>query len=275
MIPIHQLRDVLDRQPSGIRPLDSGAFARATPGAVKLAADPGTMTLLAVISTSDRDRAGDVVVSGGLGNAEEFMKNPVVLWAHNRYTLPPIGTCLRLDVQPDRVVAETRFAQGVALAEDLFRLYDQGVLRGWSIGFVPRKASLLPDSDGAAGGARRGLLVEEWDLLEYSAVPVPENPGALTLAIQKGIVHDGLLRDWLSRVPDDPGGRWWRGSWDGKAGHVLARRNEERIRDTCQRLGEAGDLLQQVLAELEGPASADPAPGPSRGLLADLVCGAD
>src|SRR5262249_35292638 len=184
-----------------------------SPHTVKLAADPAALTLLAVITTADRDRAGDVVLPAGLRNADEYLKNPVVLWAHNRYTLPPIGTCRRLDVQPDRIIAETQFARGSAFAEDLFRLYEQGVLRGWSIGFVPRKASLLPEDEaGAVGGPpRRGLRVEEWDLLEYSAVPVPENPGALTLAIQKGAVHDGLLRDWLAAVPADPGGRRGRG----------------------------------------------------------------
>src|SRR5262249_21713947 len=88
------------------------------------------------------------------------------------------------------------FAQGVPFAEDLFRLYEQGVLRAWSIGFVPRKTSALPDG----GSGRRGLRVEEWDLLEYSAVPVPENPVALTVAIRKGAVHNGLLREWLLSV---------------------------------------------------------------------------
>ena len=174
-------------------------FARVSPGKIKLASDPQTMTVTAVISTIERDRAGDVVVPRGLRNAEEYLQNPVVLWAHNRLSVPPIGTCLRLDVQSERIVAETKFAQGVPLAEDLFRLYEQGVLRGWSIGFVPRKARLLPD----AGEGRRGLLVEEWDLLEYSAVPIPENPGALTVAIQKGLVHDGRRRDLLMQVADD------------------------------------------------------------------------
>src|SRR5262245_8957859 len=210
MNPLCSLPDL----PSGIRLHASGACARVSPHTVKLAADPAALTLLAVISTADRDRAGDVVLPAGLRNADEYLKNPVVLWAHNRYTLPPIGTCQRLEVQPDRILAETKFAQGSAFAEDLFRLYEQGVLRGWSIGFVPRKATLLPEAEATdvrAGPLRRGLRVEEWDLLEYSAVPVPENPGALTLAIQKGAVHDDLLRDWLARVPDDAGRHYWRG----------------------------------------------------------------
>src|SRR5262249_56333874 len=91
------------------------------------------------------------------------------------------------------MVAETQFARGVAFAEDVFRLYEQGILRAWSIGFVPLRAVRLPDD----GSGRRGLRVEEWDLLEYSAVPIPENPRALTVAMQKGIVRDPALRRWL------------------------------------------------------------------------------
>jgi hypothetical protein len=211
MNPALDYSHFLDGRAFGIRALDSGAFARISPYTVKLAADPAAMTLLSAITTIDKDRAGDVVVPTGLRTAEEYLKNPVVLWAHNRFTVPPVGTCRRLDVQPDRIVAETKFAEGVPLAEDLFRLYEQGILRGWSIGFVPLKAALLPEAEGDAPRPfRRGLRVEEWNLLEYSAVPIPENPGALTVSIQKGIVHDGLLRDWLSRVPDHRGGRWWR-----------------------------------------------------------------
>ena len=159
------------------------------------------------------DRCLPLVVPTGLRNLDEYLMNPVVLWAHNRTQFPPVGLCEWVDVQPRRVVAETRFAQGVPFAEDIFRLYEQGVLRGWSIGFVPRKARRLP---APTRTGTPGLRVEEWDLLEYSAVPIPENPGALTVALQKGLVRDPELRAWLVRVPDDRGGRWWR------AGDVLA-----------------------------------------------------
>src|SRR5258707_12410221 len=245
------LEKLLDNRPFGIQALDSGAFARISPYAVPVSPDPEALTVLPVPGTGGRDRAGDVVVTARLKNGNEYLKNPVVLWAHNRFSIPPIGTCQRLDVQPDRIVAETKFAQGVPLAEDLFRLYEQGVLRGWSIGFVPRKASLLPGSEASAEG-RRGVRVEEWDLLEYSAVPIPENPGALTVAIQKGIVHDGLLRDWLARVPDDAGGHWWRSGWEGKAGRVLAQRNEERGRQARAHLHQAAGVMGGTPGEVEG-----------------------
>src|SRR6266699_2286632 len=128
-----------------------------------LAVDAAARTVTAVISSAAPDRAGDVIVPAGLRNAEEFLLNPVVLWAHQR-TLPPVGTCVALDVQPTRVVAVTKFAEGVPLAEDVFRLYEQGVLRGWSVGLLPRRVTPRP--------GQRGLRIEEWDLLEYSAVPI-------------------------------------------------------------------------------------------------------
>ncbi len=173
---------------------------RTDPRAATLYADGGSMTVRSVITTGQPDRAGDVVVPTGLTNAEAYLiDNPVVLWAHSRTAVPPIGRCDWLDVQPHRVVAQTTFARGVAFAEDVFRLYELGVLRGWSIGFIPRVADRRPGA---------GLLVKQWELLEYSAVPIPENPGALTVALQKGLVTDATLRRWLSRVPDDRGGRW-------------------------------------------------------------------
>jgi hypothetical protein len=112
---------------------------RADPATHTLAVNPDKFTVRAVITTIDPDRAGDIVVPTGLQNADDFLLNPVVLWAHNRSQFPPIGVCEWLDVQPRRIVVETRFAHGVPFSEDVFRLYEQGILRGWSIGFIPRK----------------------------------------------------------------------------------------------------------------------------------------
>ena len=162
-----------------------------------LAVDSAARTVTAVISSALPDRVGDVVVPAGLRNAEEFLLNPVVLWAHQR-TLPPVGVCVALDIQPNRLVAVTKFAAGVPLADDVFRLYEQGVLRGWSVGLLPHRVRPRQTRSG------RGVRIDEWDLLEYSAVPVPENPEALTLAVEKGLVHDRRLRDWLRRWCGDP-----------------------------------------------------------------------
>ena len=154
------------------------AFADPTPA--RSTVDAGKMLVRSVITT---DRAGP---RRRCGRARRACGTPrsscSTRWCCGRTTARSAADRhLRwLDVQPHRVVAETRFAQGVPFAEDVFRLYEQGVLRGWSIGFVPRQARARRT---AAGG---GLRVDEWDLLEYSAVPIPENPGALTVAHAEG-----------------------------------------------------------------------------------------
>jgi phage head maturation protease len=160
-----------------------------------LTVDPANMLVRAVISTAAPDRAGDVILPAGLRNADEFLRNPVVLWAHQR-SLPPIGTCERLTIEADRVIAETKFSQSSPFARDVFGLYAEGVLRGWSVGFVPARALPIPGTRDRPAG---GTCYPEWDLLEYSAVPVPENPQALTLAVRKGLVKDAELRHWLVR----------------------------------------------------------------------------
>lgn len=212
--------EAIRADPATIHPLPNGVFGSHNPANQTLHVDAGKMVLRSVITTIEPDRAGDVVVPKGLKNADEYLLNPVVLWAHNRSQFPPIGACAWLDVQPYRVVAETHFAQRVRFAEDVFRLYEQGVLRGWSIGFVPRKSYRVPTSHIGPGAYHPGdhfaLRIEEWELLEYSAVPIPENPGALTVALQKGLVKDPTFRDWLWQIPDDRGGR------SHRAGDVLS-----------------------------------------------------
>lgn len=177
---------------SRISAAPDGVCVHCNPLATNLAADTAAMTVTAVISTAEPDHAGDVILPHGLANREDYLSNPVVLWAHRR-DLPPIGTCVALDVQLDRIVAVTQFARGLPAAEELFRLYEQGVLRGWSIGFIP--------IDAGRRETGRGMIVRRWKLLEYSAVPVPENPGALTVAVHKGLVRDATLRAWLTVDP--------------------------------------------------------------------------
>lgn len=167
-------------------------LTRADPSTRTLDVNADKLTVRSVISTIDPDRAGDIVIPTGIQNADDYLLNPIVLWAHNRSRFPPIGVCEWLDVQPRRIVAQTRFARGVPFAEDVFRLYEQGVLRGWSIGFVPRQAKRELRRDGSTG-----LRVQTWDLLEYSAVPIPENPDAVTVAIEKGYVRDPYLLELL------------------------------------------------------------------------------
>lgn len=168
---------------------------RADPQVRTLRVDEANYVVRAVITTNQPDRAGDVVMPEGFKNRDEFMFNPVVLWAHQR-TLPPIGVCTKMEVSHDCIIAETTFSKTSPFALDVFKLYVEGVLRGWSIGFVPRRAFRMAQTIALPDG---GTCYPEWDLLEYSAVPIPENPQALTLAVTKGLIQDPYLRHWLVR----------------------------------------------------------------------------
>ncbi|MEZ6143553.1 MAG: HK97 family phage prohead protease [Zavarzinella sp.] len=151
-------------------------------------------TVRAVIATSKVDRAGDVMNLNGIINRKEFLANPIVLWAHRR-DLPPVGKCIHLEVSSGQMIATTKFSTSTRFAQDLFELYAEGILRGWSIGFRVHKA--VPLHDGKY--KQTGWYYDSWELMEYSAVPIPENADALTVAVTKGMVQDPDLRSWLIR----------------------------------------------------------------------------
>lgn len=163
--------------------------------ATTMKVDTAKMMVRSVITTKRPDRAGDIIIPAGLMNARQYLRNPVVLWAHQR-GWPPIGACQSLDVREDRIIAETKFSEASQFAKDVFTLYAEGILRAWSVGFLPREAGQIPPSREHPDGS---LCFTKWELLEYSAVPIPENPDALTLAIHKGLITDSKLRGWLIR----------------------------------------------------------------------------
>jgi len=129
----------------------------------KAAADGGTFEV--IISTADVDRAGESVSQDGW-NLDNYKSNPVVLWAHN-YSQLPIGVCDEISLQGGKLVAKGRFALH-AFAQDVRSLYDQKIVRATSVGFIP--------------GDMEGNVIKTAELLEFSFVPVPANPYALSLA---------------------------------------------------------------------------------------------
>ena len=154
-------------------------------GGYTKAVDRERRIITAVISTGEPDRDGDVVEVSGW-RLEAFLRNPVVLWMHKLDA--PVGRCLDLRVEGNSLVAETQFAT-TPLAEELWALYRDGFLRAWSVAFIPKRWEPLP------GGGRRYL---EQELVEYSCVSVPSNPGSLTLSGDRGerIVIKGGIGRW-------------------------------------------------------------------------------
>ncbi|MFH1060396.1 MAG: hypothetical protein V1797_17165 [Pseudomonadota bacterium] len=136
--------------------------------------------LIGVASTSLRDRQGDVVEQDGweLGN---FMANPVIVWAHD-YSKPAVAQALRVWPEAGRLLFEAQFPpEGqYPFADQIYRLYQSGVLRAFSAGFNPLEASPL------TGGGRH---YRRQELYEISCANIPINPQALA-EIVKGIDCD-------------------------------------------------------------------------------------
>ena len=169
------------------------------------------------INTKALDRYYTCVLPKG-ADVKHFLNNAVVLWSHNMDEATPkipIGRCIDLDIREDEIIATTEFNKNDPLAVKVFNAYRDGFLHAWSIGFMPigyteitpanreeinsqYKLDVTPEQLEEAGyfGA---YVVHKWELLEYSAVPVPGNPEALSAnkvdSFKRELVKRGLVNE--------------------------------------------------------------------------------
>jgi HK97 family phage prohead protease len=156
-------------------------------------------SVVSYISTGIKDRDNEALLPGGV-KLENYRKNPVVMWGHD-YTNLPVGKNLWIKKDEHGLVAKTLFAKSKR-GEELFKAYSEDIegtgplLKGWSVGFIPVKWEDAEKKDGekASDDVPRRVYTE-WELLEYSAVPIPSCPEALTLAVEKNLVPDFLKKD--------------------------------------------------------------------------------
>lgn len=140
----------------------------------KDASDSGTFEV--VISTADTDRSGEIVLQEGM-ETDMYLKNPIVLFGHDYYSLP-IGICTSLELIEGKRVAKGTFAPADAnpFAQQVRKLYDLGIIRATSVGFIVKEME--------------GNTITKSELLEFSFVPVPANPHALSLPQAKSLGFD-------------------------------------------------------------------------------------
>jgi hypothetical protein len=110
-----------------------------------------------------------------------YRKNPVVFFGHRSRELP-IAKNEKIIIGNSGVLAVTKFDTS-DFAKEIFRLNAEGFLNSWSIGFVPKKikSQKLKVND----KEQDYLCIEEWELLEYSSVPIPANPDAVNLMLKE------------------------------------------------------------------------------------------
>jgi HK97 family phage prohead protease len=130
------------------------------------------------VASTDVVDAHDEIVDQGSWRLDDYLKNPVVLFAHNSRELP-IGRSVDVAVRNvgDGMQLECRIEFATAdlnpLADQVFRMVVGKFLRAVSVGFVPKSYRWE---------MRGGVEVWVWAdcvLKEISVTPVPANPEAL------------------------------------------------------------------------------------------------
>jgi uncharacterized protein len=167
---------------------------------IRQAGDPGDRTLEFVGSTGHVDRYGDVIEVEGW-DLKNYKKNPVFLWAHD-YRQPPVGKALKVEKTDKGLLFRVKFPtpEEYPFADTVYKLYLGGYLRATSVGFQDLEREPINDKEGKQSGWR----FKKQELYELSAVPVPANPQALVMAVQKGVVSPREVEDVMG-VPFESG----------------------------------------------------------------------
>lgn len=156
----------------------------------------------ATITTETIDRDGEVLISQGM-DATKYELNPIVFYNHD-YS-QPIGKISELRRSDGKIDATIKFAQrtegveGPFLPEFVESLVEQGIIKGISVGFVPKEGGVRKASkeDNEKYGDSVRQVYSQWELLEVSVAPLPANATALISAIKKGAIDRNDVKKWL------------------------------------------------------------------------------
>ena len=190
------------------------------------------------IMTDQVARDGDIVDPMGM-EVEHYLRNPVVMWAHDYvgHTSAaglPIGRTLALSRSPRGIDVEFEFLPGDAFAERVANAWNRGFLRTASIGWESLQTVPLP--------GRHGVCHRRSELLEWSIVPIPADPGA-----SRELFTAGMRSMGFGDLLNDEGAS---ASLPSNEGIACGPSDERRHRDGAT-TGVHHPPLGQLVAELE------------------------
>lgn len=171
-----------------------------------------------VITTEDVDRMNERVIAAGC-EFENYLKNPIVLFAHNWEM--PIGKCLGLLFDENRIIARTQFFPDLiedAKMKTAVNLALNGVLKAVSIGFLEKEVKY------ERIGNKDVRTITKWELVEYSVVSVPANPNAVAKTFS---------------------------SLDEKAGRVISSENLSKLTRAIEAIEEGLSEIREVIQKAE------------------------
>ncbi len=154
-----------------------------------------------VIAASGKaDRVGDIVKIDGI-EYQNYMKNPVILWAHDHYALP-VGKAVDVTNAGGKLTMTIQFAtaEEYAFADTVYKLVKGGYLNGVSIGARVKAAEWIKDDEGNIVGRKFTSL----ELLELSVVPIPADSKALVTAVKSGSLSETEFEECITKTLEAP-----------------------------------------------------------------------
>lgn len=142
--------------------------------------------VIGIASTSDPDRDNEVIDQNGW-DLTNFLANPVIL-AHHNYHNFPIGKAVEIGVENGKLMFKMVFSQATEEAKQAYQLVQEGILRTFSVGYIPREYDPKDQN-----------ITRKAELLEISLVAVPANPKAVVYAksMKNNDLAVALCKEWL------------------------------------------------------------------------------
>jgi len=163
-------------------------------------------------SNESPDQAGDIIQARGWDLAV-FKQNPVILWAHDGTTRPPVGKGLNVKKGVD-VGGSPGLAGEIEIAKEgtseftdtLLRFVEEGLVRATSVGFkILESKRMEPEEKVKLGMSPWGIFSTKQRLFEVSLVSVPMNSDALAREadgmLSKGLVTKAGVQELLKTMP--------------------------------------------------------------------------
>jgi uncharacterized protein len=178
----------------------------------------GKMVAIATDETVDRHGESLSIDAWDLKN---YKKNPVLQFAHD-YNTPPVGIAKNIRRDGKRLLFEPVFHEFTQLAKDVKKLFDEGIMKAFSVGFIPHH-----------GRKDNGEQYTSLELLEISAVPIPANPAAI-------VIEKALKADEEKELDKDEFTAWTKEVYEDeveqKAGKVISKKNRNIIQNAVNAL---------------------------------------
>jgi len=179
-------------------------LCRYTKSEPLVACDPSKMVVTAVLASPLIDTQGDFVDPRGV-LTEEHELNPLVLYDHAIEYKLPIAKSVNADgrysvrLSGDRLLGDAKFSAKDKFSAQLFRLVEDDMIRGWSVGFDPVEGAYDAIGPVSKSLGRSPMMFASWKLVEYSLTPRPVNPEALTILVEKGRVGSEAMHDLIRK----------------------------------------------------------------------------